>query len=241
MYFDDRQIVIDESLDPELNPRKEGRYRFTLAHEGGGHWRLHRYLFERRADQGSLFNGVTAPSVICRSSQAKERAEWQADFYASCLLMPRDLLVLAWQEHFGSAKPRLVRFEKGLIIPPDLNDDIAVRFRRWRQRQEDSALDEFTRPFAERFLVSMVAMRIRFEQIGLLHREFPRQRSLSLEGCDFFEETVKCQLNRESITARFVTFRLLQFRPQMVKSLPHSHILKPCAQRAEAWLFRLFH
>ena len=42
MFFDDRRIVIDESLDPEENPLKEGRYHFTLAHEGGGHWRASR-------------------------------------------------------------------------------------------------------------------------------------------------------------------------------------------------------
>lgn len=36
MFFDAKRIVIDESLDPEENPAKEGRYRFTLAHEGGG-------------------------------------------------------------------------------------------------------------------------------------------------------------------------------------------------------------
>jgi signal transduction histidine kinase len=36
IFFDTKRIVIDESLDPEENPAKEGRYRFTLAHEGGG-------------------------------------------------------------------------------------------------------------------------------------------------------------------------------------------------------------
>ena len=39
IFFDQKQIVIDESLDPDAYPAKEGRYRFTLAHEGGGHWR----------------------------------------------------------------------------------------------------------------------------------------------------------------------------------------------------------
>ena len=91
MFFDERRIVIDESLDPEENPSKEGRYRFTLAHEGGGHWRLHRHLFAKDPAQTSLFGEPTPPSVVCRSSQAKEPIEWQADFYASCLLMPRDL------------------------------------------------------------------------------------------------------------------------------------------------------
>ena len=37
--YGDGSIFIDESLDPDENPSKEGRYRFTLAHEGGGHWR----------------------------------------------------------------------------------------------------------------------------------------------------------------------------------------------------------
>ena len=35
IFFDEALIVIDESLDPEENPAMEGRYRFTLAHEGG--------------------------------------------------------------------------------------------------------------------------------------------------------------------------------------------------------------
>jgi hypothetical protein len=48
IFFDDRRIVIDESLDPEEYPAKEGRYRFTLAHEGGGHWRLHRERGDQR-------------------------------------------------------------------------------------------------------------------------------------------------------------------------------------------------
>ena len=42
MFFDEARIMIDESLDPDEHPEREGRYRFTLAHEGGGHWRLHR-------------------------------------------------------------------------------------------------------------------------------------------------------------------------------------------------------
>src|SRR3954463_8543490 len=55
IWFDERRIVIDESLDPEENSSKEGRYRFTLAHEGGGHWRLHRHLFAHGPGQASLF------------------------------------------------------------------------------------------------------------------------------------------------------------------------------------------
>jgi hypothetical protein len=67
IFFDEARIVIDEGLDPEENPKMEGRYRFTLAHEGGGHWRLHRHLFAKDPAQSALFSG-SAASVVCRSS-----------------------------------------------------------------------------------------------------------------------------------------------------------------------------
>src|SRR5215472_11164800 len=54
IWLESGRIVIDESLDPEEWPQREGRYRFTLAHEGGGHWQLHRRLLRSIRDQGSL-------------------------------------------------------------------------------------------------------------------------------------------------------------------------------------------
>jgi Zn-dependent peptidase ImmA (M78 family) len=109
MFFDERRIVLDESLDPEENPAKEGRYRYTLAHEGGGHWRLHRYLFSSASGQPALFAAPAPAAVVCRSSQAKERVEWQADFYASCLLMPRKLVFAGWDEMFSDRKQRVLQ------------------------------------------------------------------------------------------------------------------------------------
>lgn len=182
IFFDDARIVIDESLDPEENPSKEGRYRFTLAHEGGGHWRLHRHLFVNDPTQAVLFGGPAAPSVVCRSSEAKERVEWQADFYASCLLMPKHLLISAWRERFGNINARILKRKNRLPLPADANDEIAEALRSFDQQRDDEALNEFVRPFAEKFSVSMVSMRIRLEGIGLLHREVPRQRSFTLTG-----------------------------------------------------------
>ena len=49
------------------------------------------------------------PSFVCRSSQAKEPIEWQADFYASCLLMPRKLVMAAWDDAFPDRKPRVLK------------------------------------------------------------------------------------------------------------------------------------
>src|SRR5262245_1962295 len=51
IWLESGEIVIDESLDPEEHPLKEERYRFTLAHEGGGHWRLHRPLIQTNSCQ----------------------------------------------------------------------------------------------------------------------------------------------------------------------------------------------
>jgi hypothetical protein len=83
-------------------PAIEGRYRFTLGHEGGGHWRLHRPLVEANSGQKSLFGDTRQPTVVCRSSQSNERVELQANLYASCLLMPRKLVFQAWRDRFGN-------------------------------------------------------------------------------------------------------------------------------------------
>ena len=50
-------------------------------------------------------DGDSRPTVICRTSQAKERIEWQADIYSSYLLMPRQFVLDAWKRRFGSLKP----------------------------------------------------------------------------------------------------------------------------------------
>ncbi len=168
IWFESRRIVIDESLDPEARPEYEGRYRFTLAHEGGGHWRLHRPLVCPTVGQCLLFAEPARPTVICRTSKAKERVEWQADFYASCLLMPRKMVFAAWEEAFPDRKPRVLR-------PTTPIDHPFVEIERDCEESEDQALDHFARPFAERFRVSPIAMRIRLEKLGLLHRVVPRQ------------------------------------------------------------------
>ena len=180
IFFEQRRIVIDESLDPDANPGKEGRYRFTLAHEGGGHWRLHRHLFRIDPAQTSLLDRKTLPSVICRSSQAKERIEVQADLYASCLLMPRKLVMAAWDDSFPDRKPRVLKpatpFDHSFV---EFNRETYVTPARVETETDDQALDRFATPFAKKFLVSPIAMRIRLEKLGLLHRTVPLQRLLS--------------------------------------------------------------
>jgi hypothetical protein len=176
IFFDHRRIVIDESLDPEENPTKEGRYRFTLAHEGGGHWRLHRHLFTKDPTQMALFGQPATPSFVCRSSDVKKREEWQADFYASCLLMPRKLIFAAWDAMFPDRKQRVLQPGAPISHPfvevPRIGDLDCPE-------TDDNALDRIARPLAELFLVSPIAMRIRLEKLGLLLREVPHQRILA--------------------------------------------------------------
>jgi hypothetical protein len=159
IWLNSGRIVIDESLDPEEHPAKEGRYRFTLAHEGGGHWRLHRGLVRSDHNQEALFADARKPTVVCRSSQTKERVEWQADFYASCLLMPRRLVQAEWQDRFGRTEPFLLS---------DLRPNILC----------NAVLESVAEPIARRFGVSRAAMRIRLEKLGLLLRAEPKQQTI---------------------------------------------------------------
>jgi len=91
LWVNEKRVGIDQRLDPATYPAMLGRYHFTLAHEAG-HWRLHRQLFLRRANQHSLFpEGKERPEYICRSSDT-EPIEYQANRFALCLLMPREFL-----------------------------------------------------------------------------------------------------------------------------------------------------
>ena len=164
IWVERREICVDQSLDPEVHPRLEGRYRFTVAHEGGGHWRLHRHYLDADPNQGSLFPGIDEPTFISRSGGPKEPVEWQADYYASCLLMPREMVIAAWREHFGDDNPR--------ILPRVGADGIGNT---GEGNGDEQLLRDFVRPFAEQFMVSPVAMAIRLEKLGMVLREPLRQ------------------------------------------------------------------
>ena len=178
LWVDSRAVFVDQSLDPEDRPWLEGRYRYTLGHEVG-HWQLHRDQLGVSPGQGSLFSREPAPTIICRKSPAKERIEWQADYFASALLMPRTLVMAAWRDRFGDAKPRIVRRRRHPRQgTPSATADLARALARFQQNQDDATLERFARPLADDFEVSAVAMRIRLEQLNLLHRQVPRQGRL---------------------------------------------------------------
>jgi Zn-dependent peptidase ImmA (M78 family) len=82
-YAESRLVLINERL---FEHSSEGRLVFTCAHEAG-HWVLHRrYVQAQTKDDAG--NGA----IVCTTANAKEPIEWQADYFASCLLMPeRDM------------------------------------------------------------------------------------------------------------------------------------------------------
>lgn len=160
LWINEKTVRVDKSLDPEVHPGKRGRYRFTLAHEGG-HWRLHRKHYVEDPNQGALFAGnLGKPAYICRSSEAKKPVEWQADYFAANLLMPREMVRAAWQDWRGG------------LVPMDLGqlrcDDGATPA---GESYDDALMERFCRPLAERFEVSAEAMRYRLEELELLVRE----------------------------------------------------------------------
>ena len=164
IWVERKVIYVDQSLDPEEQPRLEGRYRFTVAHEGGGHWRLHRHYLTTDPNQGLLLPGIDQPTFVSRSGRPKERAEWQADYYASCLLMPKAMVMAAWREHFGDADPR--------VLPCTGADEIGNAD---EGNADQLLLEDFVRPFADRFVVSPMAMGIRLQKMEMLLREPLRQ------------------------------------------------------------------
>src|ERR1700694_4160477 len=54
LWAPDRLVAIDESLDPNEYPQREGRYRYTVGHEIG-HWEQHRHYFLIDPNQGDMF------------------------------------------------------------------------------------------------------------------------------------------------------------------------------------------
>jgi len=141
LWMNERLVGVDKSLDPKLFPAKLGRFRFTLAHETG-HWQLHKKYYRKDPAQGALFGEPGKPTYICRSSEAKKPVEWQADFFAANLLMPRQMVVSAWEAWRGVPEP--------VALPDICNTAVAKA----NGCTDDEMMESFAEPLAERFRVS---------------------------------------------------------------------------------------
>ena len=152
-----RTLYVAQDLDPYEHPAMLGRGRFTIAHEVG-HWRLHVPKLEAQAAQRSLFEPAEpVPAILCRAPAGKRpREEFQADLFASHLLMPKEMVRTAWREMHGEFVVHDATAEFGEIL--------AVRSRRDGQEP----IVRVARELAERFEVSGQAMQIRLSGLGLL-------------------------------------------------------------------------
>lgn len=96
-------VVIDSSLEGNV-----GRFAFTLAHETG-HWQLHRPIIEMEKVTVPLFsrepNDKATPAIVCRTGKRRDPAEWQADTFAACLLMPASDVRATVKAAFGDELP----------------------------------------------------------------------------------------------------------------------------------------
>jgi Zn-dependent peptidase ImmA (M78 family) len=92
-YIKARVILIDEKL---ARSEKTGRACFTCGHEAG-HWVLHRqYVKEAQR------TGDNRDAIICREIDSNKPIEWQADYFASCLLMPEKPVREAFNDVCGT-------------------------------------------------------------------------------------------------------------------------------------------
>ena len=85
-----KEIIINDQI-----PGLEGGFgQSTIAHEIG-HWLLHIDqnavgTFKERMSKERMSSeiGITIKPFLCRSINTQQKIEWQAQYFASCLLMP---------------------------------------------------------------------------------------------------------------------------------------------------------
>ena len=164
LWVSTKEVFIDETLDPVTNPGMEGRYRFTLSHEIG-HWHLHRRQVSAQSDSG-FGRRQRLASVVCRTSDSSP-IEVQANAYASCLLMPRDMILDWWKKGAGGRKSISVanlREYEHYILRQDRRIILT------QKQRVDALFDWAGAPLADLFQVSRTAMRLRLQRLGLLRR-----------------------------------------------------------------------
>jgi hypothetical protein len=120
LYVQNKFIAISTTL---LDQRSEGRFCFTCAHEAG-HWMLHRHLAGT-----SHRSGPDKEAVFCREKDAKAPVEWQADYFAGCLLMPEKEVEKAFYRAFGADCLELHNIRKTFPTTP-FHFDLCVE--NWR-------------------------------------------------------------------------------------------------------------
>ncbi len=153
-------ILIDNSL---LQEKLLARGRFTLCHELA-HWILHRHMFTVDKNQMSLFDDIEEekePVIKCRNTDIEynnkkkfrtdnDWMEWQADYMASALLMPKNIFINIVKKEFNNIGIKDGFYQKGTSLKTDLSmEQLCVRL-------------------AKIFNVSVIAAEIRLKNLGFI-------------------------------------------------------------------------
>jgi hypothetical protein len=147
-----KRIAINEKLLRE----NIGRMFFTCGHEIG-HIVLHSRYIAGHEEKPVKRTGEQ--EIVCREVASKKRGEWQADYFAACLLMPEENVRRAFTTIFGKS-PLIIHNQKscfGRSLP--LFDPAWDRVNEFAQMVIDNG--NFSN-------VSKEAMRVRLEELGLL-------------------------------------------------------------------------
>lgn len=169
-------IRINTLLDPHHDRRKEGRYNYTLAHEGG-HQVLHRPYAEALMDAPSLFDGEEEEKeiILCRREDQKAPIEIQADKFASFLLLPKHKVIHEFLEYTDRPAVKMQPLLQALRRDRNFMNQA---FPNWRFiPTDDEVLHHAFKELADKFHVSMQAMVIRLKVLGLL-KEGPQQEMM---------------------------------------------------------------
>lgn len=163
---EERRIVVDSSLDPEVNPKMLGRFNFTVAHEAG-HWVLHAPQLLAAERTPSLFSHQGYPLILCRTSKCSRKPEMerQADRFASYLLMPRECVSREWRSRHGETL-------RAVNVAEELKE-LRLRFRLPENSRKVTC--QIAQDFAPAFGVSPEAMQIRLSELGYIQLEEERQ------------------------------------------------------------------
>ena len=161
--FHSNIVAVHDSLLPENNPDNIGRYNFTLAHEIGHHT-LHREAFMAHINHPSCFDIRKKYLMTKQFGMVKKPSvEWQADYFAACLLMPRNLVSEHWYDFTGSHEART-------------HDEIAEHFAPHIQSSlnKDALGAMHVKTMAMLMKVSSQALYIRLQSVNLIteHKQF---------------------------------------------------------------------
>ncbi len=140
--YDDKSVYVDNEQN-----KLEGRFLFTISHEIG-HYVLHIPYLLRNQNQENLFEGNGHHTiVVCRKKDENLWQEWQANAFASALLMPKPILVPFILNH-----KRIYKIEN---VPDPFN-----RF--------PCYLDELVWELKNKFKVSKIAAIIRLKDLKVI-------------------------------------------------------------------------